>query len=240
MTLTDRRLDRLYSALSAKERGLLVLQAHKAGEQPDRTIYDTCPFAQAAAFNRYIHLMNAVNFELASVLYIIHEQVEKTDLKHAWLMTLLLWGWETQRLGGHVLAATKDRKLRRDVPRLMARAPGDLRVPVELTLPPEEPDVFKKGYGDEMVRAVLFGIKQGLQQHWCELRAIEIGVQEVAEEFGGEDPLRADTREMIDDCLRSCTALRDDLKPYVEIDLPEPGDDDVALLRKFIEKAADG
>jgi hypothetical protein len=60
---------------------------------------------------------------------------------------------------------------------------------------------------------------EGLQQHWCELRAIEIAVQEVAAEFGGEDPLQPDTREMIDDCLRSCTKIRDDLKPYVEITL---------------------
>jgi hypothetical protein len=155
-------------------------------------------------------------------------------------MTLVLWGWETQRLGGHVLAATKDRKLRRNVRRLMARAPGDLRVPVDLAVPPEEPDVFKKGYGDEMVRAVLFGITQGVQQHWCELRAIEIAVQEVAEEFGGEDPLRPDVRALIDECLRSCRTLRDDVAAYVEIELPEPSEDDVAQVRKLIEKLAEG
>jgi hypothetical protein len=68
----------------------------------------------------------------------------------------------------------------------MSRAPGGLRVPLDLTVPPEEPAVFHKGYGDEMTRALLFGIKQGLQQHWRELRAIQIAVQEVAEEFGGE------------------------------------------------------
>jgi len=106
-------------------------------------------------------------------------------------------------------------------------------------LPPEEPETFEKGYGDETVKALLFGIRQNVQQHWAELRAIEIAVQEVAEEFGGEDPLRSDTREMIDDCLRSCTVLRDDVKPYVEIELPEPGDDDVALVRKLIEKLVD-
>jgi hypothetical protein len=61
----------------------------------------------------------------------------------------------------------------------------------------------------------------------------------VAEEFGGEDPLRADTREMIDDCLRSCTTLRNDVEPYVEIGLPEPADDDVAQVRALIEKLAE-
>jgi hypothetical protein len=108
MTLTDRRLDRLYPALSAKERGLLVLLAYKAGEQPDRTIYDTCPPAQGAAFNRYIALMNACNVELATVVLILRTQIDKTELKYSWLMTVLIWGMETQVLGERVLAATKD------------------------------------------------------------------------------------------------------------------------------------
>lgn len=232
----EQRLNRVYPALSAKERGLLVLQAYKAGEKPDRLIYDTTPNAQGPEFNRYIRLMNAVNVELATVLTIMREQVDKADLKYAWLMTLLIWGMETQVLGDEVLSATKDRKLRRDVRRLMARAPGDLQVPVDLTLPPEESDVFKKGYGDELVRGLLFGIKQGLQQHWFELRAIEICVQEVAEEFGGEDPMQPDVRELINDCLRSCTRLRDDVSAYVEIELPEPADDDIAQVRGLLDK----
>ena len=235
----EARLKRLLPALTAKERGLLVLQAYKAGEQPDRTIYDTCPSAQGAEFNRYIRLMNAVNVELATVLVILRTQVEKTDLKHAWLMTTLIWGMETKILGDQVLATTKDRKFRKEVRRLMARAPSDLAVPLDLTVPPEEPETFPKGYGDETVKALLFGIKQDVQQHWCELRAIEIGVQEVAEEFGGEDPLKSDTREMIDDCRRSSTTLRDDLAPYVEIELLEPSEDDVAHVRKLIEKLVD-
>jgi hypothetical protein len=107
-------------------------------------------------------------------------------------------------------------------------------------MPQLRPDIdghYRKGYGDETVKALLFGIKQSLQQHWCELRAIEIGVREVAEEFGGEDPLRADTREIIDDCLRTCTKIRDDVKPYVEI---EPTGDDVAQVRLLIEQVVEG
>jgi hypothetical protein len=184
-------------------------------------------------------MMNAVNAELASVLFILREQVGKTDLKYAWFMTLAIWGLETHILGDAVLAATKDRKLRKEVRRLMARAPSDLVVPLDLTVLPEEPETFTKGYGDEIARALLYGINQGVQQHWCELRAIEIGIQEVAEEFGGEDPLRPDVRELIDECLRSCTTLRDEVAAYVEIELPEPREDDVAQVRRLIEKVAE-
>ena len=62
----------------------------------------------------------------------------------------------------------------------------------------------------------------------------------MAEEFGGEDPLDADTREMIDECLRSCTDLRDKLADYVEIELPEPSEDDVAQVRLLIERVGEG
>jgi hypothetical protein len=231
----DQRLDRLYPALTAKERGLLVLHACKAGDKPDPLIYRTTPSAQGPAFNRYIRLMNACNVELATVLMMIREQIGKTDLKYAWFMTLCLWGIETQFLGDEVLARTKDRTLRRDVRRMMARAPGDLTVPVDLTLPHAERDPFKKGYGDEMVRAVLFGIKQGLEQHWCELRSIEIVLAEVAEEFDGEDPLQPDVRALLDGCLASCTTLRDQVADYVAVELPEPAEKDIALVRRLIE-----
>jgi hypothetical protein len=230
----EQRLDRLYPALSAKERGLLVLHAYKAGEPPDRMIYRTTPSSQGAAFNRYIRLMNACNVELATLLVVIREQVAKTDLKRAWLMTLRLWGMETQFLGDEVLTATKDRTLKRDVRRLMARAPSEVYVPVDLTPSPGR-NVFKKGFGDGLMHALVLGITQGVQQHWYELRSIEIGVAEVAEEFGGEDPLRADTRALLDDCLRSCRELRDEMADYAEIELPEPTEDGVAQVRTLIE-----
>jgi hypothetical protein len=231
----EQRLDRLYPALTAKERGLLVLHAYKAGEQPDRLIYSTTPSGQRREFNRYIRLMNACNVELATMLVVLREQIGKTDLKYAWFMTLCLWGIETQFLGDEVLARTKDRTLRRDVRRMMRRAPGDLQVPVDLTLPHAERDPFKQGYGDEMVRAVLFGIKQGLEQHWCELRSIEIALAEVAEEFGGEDPLQPDVRALIDGCLATCTTLRDQVADYVEIELAEPAEEDISPVRALIE-----
>jgi hypothetical protein len=45
---------------------------------------------------------------------------------------------------------------------------------------------------------------------------------------------------MIDGCLRSCTTIRDDVKPYAEIELAEPSDDDVAQLRLLLDKLVHG
>ena len=57
----NQRLDRLYPALTAKERALLVLRAWKADQQEDAAVRRTMPSDQARDFNHYIHLMNAAN-----------------------------------------------------------------------------------------------------------------------------------------------------------------------------------
>ena len=113
-------------------------------------------------------------------------------------MSLVLWGEEVDLLGHTLLARTKDRKLRADLRTLMKRAPGALKVPMDLTLPAEDGDIFKEGFGVGMVRALLIGITNALQQHWAELRSIEIAIEEQMDEFDGQDPLREDARSRLD------------------------------------------
>ncbi len=237
----EQRLDRLYPALTPKERGLLVLQAYRAGEQPDRLIYSTTPSAQGSAFNRYIGLMNAVNTEVAYVLMLVNAQVRQVDLKYGWLMSLLLWGLEIDSLGDHVLKATKDRALQRDVRKMMKRAPGALQVPIDLTAP-QTKDLFQEGYGRGLVVALLTGIKEGSERHWRELRAVEIAVAEVADkEFDGEELLQPDVQATLDDAKAMLKTVHEGIVPYVEpFELSEPSDEDVELVRKLIAKAADG
>jgi hypothetical protein len=62
-------------------------------------VYRTTPSEQAREFNRYFRRMNVVNVELATGLVILHEQVEKAELKYSWLMTAVIWGLLTQVLG---------------------------------------------------------------------------------------------------------------------------------------------
>lgn len=59
-------------------------------------------------FNRFIRLMNAVNIELASALFMIREQIAKLDLKHGWLRTVQLWGIETGVIGDYLNVALKE------------------------------------------------------------------------------------------------------------------------------------
>ena len=112
-----------------------------------------------------------------------------------------------------------------------------IRVPVDLTLPHER--LPGEHWMDSSVRALVVGIRSGLELHWCELGSIEIGIDEVAVDFDGEDPLRADTRAMLDDSKSKCLQVHEDIQLYVApFALPEPSEDDIALVRKLIERAA--
>ena len=128
---TDPRLNRLYPALGAHERGMLVLQACKAGETPYLSIYTTMPADQAGEFGRMVRVVNAINVEVAAVIFMVREQVRLIDLRYGWMMTLVLGGIDVKKLGDTVLALTQNRKLRAAAAKAIKSAPGSLtQVPV--------------------------------------------------------------------------------------------------------------
>jgi hypothetical protein len=86
-----KRLERLYPALTAKERAILTLQDFKAGREQDHKLLSSAPEKQADEFNRYIGLMNAANGELGLVIAFLKERVEQEELRLAWLETTRLY-----------------------------------------------------------------------------------------------------------------------------------------------------
>jgi hypothetical protein len=354
----EQRLNRVYPALTAKERGLLILQAYKSREKPDRLIYDTTPDGQGRDFNHRIRLMNAANVELSTVLFVLREQIAKLDMKHAWLMTLRWWAddtaslrmlvglntkepitasehakrqavardellplgecvqiimddhpwtdadYETDKDGERDVSAKawnrveratrqqlkqliadgalpsrrrgrlvlipadafydwrgeptpvypddawefdirpdeqaeevqQDLKVLAAVRRLFDRAPKPLPTPADLAAPIRRP-VAEGGLGTELEHALVVSISDLLRQHWCEVRAIDVCIAEVAAQwFDGEDVLRSDTRAILDGCLTACQKLRDDMAEYADIALAEPSEGDVAQVRLLLEK----
>ena len=94
---TDKRLDRLLPALSAKERAILMLRDFKAEKPQDRQLLHTAPERQTIALNRLIGLMNAANGDLAHLIVIIRERVRQEELRLGWLgwariCALEMWG----------------------------------------------------------------------------------------------------------------------------------------------------
>lgn len=231
-------MEALYPALSAKERVLLLLPAIKEDRDASPAIRRTMPLQQYAEYHRLIATVNALNCDLATVILILHEQAEKVVLRLAWLQTMQLWSDEVSVLGRLVLAQgnTLPVKVRRDVKKLLARAPSFEGMPFDLARP-----LPARGSVDELARAVAFGLRDTLLQHWREVRAIEIVVEEVRAELDGEDPLHPDVRRQLDATKAMLREVSADFAPYVHsLKLSEPSDEDVALVRELIEKMAAG
>jgi len=235
----EKQLEGLYPALSAKERALLVLHAVKEDRDADPAIRWTMPGNQRLLYHQLIGTINALNCELASVIFILHEQAEKVALKLTWLQTLHLWSGETSVLGALLLkhGKTLPADVRRDVKKLLKRAPTFDEVPFDLERPFSDIPVLGEGYGDELARAIAFGLRDSLLQHWREIRAIEVVVEEAREEFDGEDPLHPDVLRLLDEAKATLLDVHLRCDPYVGgIELPEP-EQDLANVRLLIETA---
>jgi hypothetical protein len=232
---SDRRLDRLLPALSAKERALLVLRHQKAGREPPRDMMATMPSGQALEFHRLVGLMNAVNCELSYALFFLDERVGQLATRHGWLMSMMLCFDELQGLGHAVLGLVRDEKAKRELRRQLARMPGSFALPVDPAAPLERGP--RERSLDWIARALVTTIREGLPQRWGELRAIEIVVGEIAEEFG-EDPLRPDARALLEGAKETCLQLQKDIRPFVApFELAEPTSEQLGLTRRLVEAA---
>jgi len=136
----NQRLDRLYPALTAKERALLVLRAWKGDQQEDAAVRRTMPQSQALDFNYYIHLMNAANLDLRKYIAVLNLTATQLGLKHAWLASLQLWGIRVWELATYIVLHTNEPIIESEHRRLVEEARAEM-VPVA-----ELAEVLVEGY----------------------------------------------------------------------------------------------
>ncbi len=92
---SDRRLDRLYGALTPKERATLVLRAWKEGREPDtRLIRASRSEQEAHEYNRLIDLLRTAGSDLTHYLACLHLLVGQLELRFSWLLCARAWGHE--------------------------------------------------------------------------------------------------------------------------------------------------
>jgi len=125
----NQRLDKLYPALTAKERALLVLRAWKGDQAEDVQVRRTMPQSQAPDFNHYIHLMNAANEDLGKYIVALNGVANQLGLKSAWLASLQLWGIRIWELATYIVLHTNEPITESEHRRLVERARAEM-VPV--------------------------------------------------------------------------------------------------------------
>ena len=86
---------------------------------------------------------------------------------------------------------------------------------------------------DEAMAALRESLRDGVPRCWQEVRAVETLLEELAEEFNGEDPLLPPVREVLDKTRRDLADLHL-LLDFVdaEAELPEPDEERVDFLRQ--------
>ena len=90
---------------------------------------------------------------------------------------------------------------------------------------------------DDLVKVHKELIREGIEEQWRQLEAMRIVLEEVAEEFGGEDPAVPDVRHMLDHTTERLVDLHEDAQIYVApFELGEPSEEDVAAMRQQVER----
>jgi hypothetical protein len=94
-----------------------------------------------------------------------------------------------------------------------------------------------RGGIDEAVETNKGILREGIEKHWCELRAVELVVAEAEEAFG-EDPCVPQVRHMLDHARERLVDAHETAQWYMgPFDLPEPSEDEVAEMRAIAERA---
>jgi hypothetical protein len=217
----DGRLNRLTPGLSAKERAILILRSTRQGTPEDPQIRLSMPREQSAEFNRLIVLMNACNIYLPLYITVVEHRAEQLCIRLAWIHSLTALGMQAFRLA-ELLPVSK---------RPRAEEVIDRWPLLELPWDPEERDLSWLNIAEQMTK----GLRAQLVYLWEELRSIESVLDEVAQEFDGEDPLRPIMRDVLDTTRKKLTDLHAALSESEPLELKEPDEEEMELARAYFE-----
>ncbi|MDO8615030.1 MAG: hypothetical protein Q7T33_04770 [Dehalococcoidia bacterium] len=254
----EQRLNKVYPGLSARERALLVLQAWKEDTEEDRLVRSTIPDRQVSEFNRYIDLMNGANRRLGPYLVILAAFVEQIDIRYGWYCAMRVWGADVAELRLYIFRETEHKKRggkKRQHPdwgldfavfpdseavqvarlrdeRARVRAVIKRAATPRADLLPRTQRTGEPSWGDEIAEALLDEVASRAQNYWREVLAIDAVVDEIKEEFGGEDPLVPVARGLLESIRASLAELHEQLhKNGVKDPLPKVDDDTLSRVR---------
>ena len=121
MSAMERRLERLYPALSAKERAILVLKAWKEGKEPDLAVRFSMPLEQTGEYNHLLGLMTRANFDLGWYIALQGRAVAELHARYCWLLACRLWSLRSSMIADYIGLHTKEPITESEYRKLSAR-----------------------------------------------------------------------------------------------------------------------
>ena len=179
---TQARLQKITQGLSPLQRITLILQAQHEGREPDPDLSRVTDPQQSKTFNRYVALIYIINRELGALCHTLSGWTQFLD-QNANQVRLL-----------NQAAAVLETEYGIEP----ARQPRDWRTSSNMEVP-EFLRSLAKELRAELVNAVA--------QRWREVAAIELVWSDLAEEFGGEDPLNPELRLMAEESKQALRSL---------------------------------
>jgi hypothetical protein len=215
MSARNRRLEKLLTVLTAKERIIAILRAWNRGQEEDPELRASLPPSQFGAFNRYMSLLWVANVDLAVTNGHLSDRLQE----------LAAAGYHLQLLES--LAAQ------------LGQLPEDLDEDHRIIVGDEPKsisvlDLLRRHEG-ELRRSLQAAIRWTRQQ----ARALEIVWAELALEFDGEPPALPSARQILKETKEGLAVLAKQVAAGGRVRrLPEPSDTILDKCREVIENAA--
>jgi hypothetical protein len=188
----ERRIEKLYPALTASERVVLVLGDRQRGEPDDPKVRATMPRDQEREVERLLTDAGIANHEIGMLILALHEAARAEEWRWRWFEALVAHYNDLTRLAE---AAGEPRAP-------VLRPPLDLGAPLDETLAGRAPEVLK-GLRDAVV---------GVADQAYATAAI---LEAFSGELGGADPLRPEARQLLEATLERVGRLIEQLEVWL-------------------------
>lgn len=213
MTALRSRLGKMAPALTARQRFLVIFNAHRSGTAVDPELRASMPAEQAGEFYAYTRLLFASDVLLGSAAVTLHGHVGELD----------------QLVERIAILERNTADLERQHPEL-TRKPGDRRRKGGRVTIPE----WLRGLSAQL--RVTLGDE--VRYRWHELRCIEVLWEDMARQLDGVDPAHPVVRAKVEEAREGLRRMAATV-PQGEALLTEPSEEKVESLRTYIREAYD-
>jgi hypothetical protein len=245
------RLDRMLRALTGKERALIFLREYRVGKTDDAHGPSFNVAREDAEYWKLVKMIGAVNGEVGTLIYLLHAQIGEVSARLAYLYAmraLAVDRWllgqyielvvptpltRGQRRNGAINVVVCDRE-EAETLRKMRTVADRITAEGRLVKLPLDVDAVTEDETRMTAALVARAVRDGLADVWTQLKAAEVVIDECREAVG-DDPLRPNLRELLDDTKQECLQAHAELQAFIgEWDLPDDHSAALALLREVM------
>lgn len=239
MGTAEGRMKKLYEHLDAKQRARLVVKAIGEGRAPDPALYQRMLPGQHEEYQGYATLIMATN-SLGLLVQLLALKAENIAQALQSLVILRVYADTFDLLKGFVFrcAGEGQRVAERSGRRKLRFGPLDGSAPIGRDhldrIEAEGSRVWMRvaGHLRQQVRSTLTGF-------WCELQSALTVVEQIAEEFEGDDPLCPEVRSSLDALMQKVQQLHLEAKGELgDFELPDPDDETISAVRQIVLMSA--